>query len=155
MGGRSSQRIGIVPGARARARARDCCREARPARVDTAIETRQMTSSKPAEHHSLLVTDFDGTMTRHDFYMLAARSLLPPVMPDYSAQYRAGQLTHFEALRAIFASIRADPATVRAVVDRMELDPDLPRAALSARAVGLGRGRDLGRLRLVHSHPAG
>ena len=42
-----------------------------------------MTSSKPAEHHSLLVTDFDGTMTRHDFYMLAARSLLPPDMPDY------------------------------------------------------------------------
>ncbi|MBV8130349.1 MAG: hypothetical protein JO114_22090, partial [Planctomycetaceae bacterium] len=47
-----------------------------------------MISSKPAEHHSLLVTDFDGTMTRHDFYMLAARSLLPPDMPDYWAQYR-------------------------------------------------------------------
>ena len=95
-----------------------------------------MISSKPAEHHSLLVTDFDGTMTRHDFYMLAARSLLPPDMPDYWAQYRAGQLTHFEALRAIFASIRADPATVRAVVDRMELDPDLPRALYQLRRSG-------------------
>ena len=79
MGGRSSQRVGVVPGARARA----CCPEARPVRVDIASETRQMTSNKPAEHHSLLVTDFDGTMTRHDFYMLAARSLLPPDMPDY------------------------------------------------------------------------
>ena len=87
-----------------------------------------MTSSEPAEHHSLLVTDFDGTMTRHDFYILAARSLLPRDMPDYWAQYRAGQLTHFEALRAIFASIRADLATVREVVDRMELDPHLSRA---------------------------
>ena len=95
-----------------------------------------MTSSKPAEHHSLLVTDFDGTMTRHDFYMLAARSLLPPDMPDYWAQYRAGQLTHFEALRAIFASIRADLATVRAVVDRMELDPNLPRALYQLRRSG-------------------
>ncbi len=72
-----------------------------------------MNSSEPAETRSLLVTDFDGTMTRVDFYMLAARSLLPPDMPDYWAQYRAGQLTHFEALRAIFASIRANLATVR------------------------------------------
>ncbi len=95
-----------------------------------------MTSSEPAEHHSLLVTDFDGTMTRQDFYMLAARSLLPPDMPDYWAHYRAGQLTHFEALRAIFASIRADLATVRAVVDRMELDPDLPRTLNHLRRSG-------------------
>ena len=36
-------------------------------------------------------------------------------------------MTHFEALQAIFASIRADFHTVRAVVDRMELDPALPR----------------------------
>ena len=30
---------------------------------------------------ALLVTDFDGTMTRHDFYKLAAESLLPPGCP--------------------------------------------------------------------------
>ncbi len=93
-------------------------------------------SAVPAEHHSLLVTDFDGTMTRQDFYMLAASSLLPPDLPDYWAQYRAGRLTHFEALQAIFASIRADRATVRAVVDRMELDPDLPRAISQLRRSG-------------------
>jgi 2,3-diketo-5-methylthio-1-phosphopentane phosphatase len=77
---------------------------------------------------SLLVTDFDGTMTRRDFYRLVARYLLPPDLPDYWRQYRAGELTHFEALQAIFASIRADRATVLAVVDQMELDPDLPAA---------------------------
>ncbi len=77
---------------------------------------------------SLLVTDFDGTMTRHDFYKLAAESLLPADLPDYWAAYRARRITHFQALQAIFASIRTDLATVRAVVDRMELDPDLPRA---------------------------
>ncbi len=77
---------------------------------------------------SLLVTDFDGTMTRHDFYRLAAQYLLPPNLPDYWGQYRAGELTHFEALQAIFASIRADRATVLAVVDQMELEPDLPAA---------------------------
>jgi 2-hydroxy-3-keto-5-methylthiopentenyl-1-phosphate phosphatase len=96
-----------------------------------------MTSSKPAaEPHFLLVTDFDGTMTRHDFYKLAAGALLPPDMPDYWARYRAGRMTHFEALQAIFASIRADLATVRRVVDRMELDPDLPRTLDRLRASG-------------------
>jgi 2-hydroxy-3-keto-5-methylthiopentenyl-1-phosphate phosphatase len=84
-----------------------------------------MTAVKPPAHRCLLVTDFDGTMTRHDFYQLAAPSLLPQGIPDYWSQYRAGQLTHFEALQAIFASIRADLATVRAVVDRMELDSHL------------------------------
>ncbi len=95
-----------------------------------------MTASEPAESPLLLVTDFDGTMTCWDFYALAARSLLPPDMPDYWAQYRAGRLTHFEALQAIFASIRADLPTVRAVVDRMELDADLPRALAQLKRAG-------------------
>ena len=34
-----------------------------------------------ATPRALLVTDFDGTMTRHDFYKLAAQSLLPPRCP--------------------------------------------------------------------------
>jgi HAD superfamily phosphoserine phosphatase-like hydrolase len=86
--------------------------------------------------HSLLVTDFDGTMTRHDFYRLAAESLLPADLPDYWAAYRARRITHFQALQAIFASIRADLTTVRAVVDRMELDPDLPRAVAQLQLAG-------------------
>jgi 2-hydroxy-3-keto-5-methylthiopentenyl-1-phosphate phosphatase len=89
-----------------------------------------------AERASLLVTDFDGTMTRHDFYRLAAGSLLPPDLPDYWAEYRAGRITHFEALRAIFASIRADEPAVRAVVDRMDLDPGVARSLNRLNAAG-------------------
>jgi 2,3-diketo-5-methylthio-1-phosphopentane phosphatase len=81
-----------------------------------------------SEPKNLLVTDFDGTMTRHDFYKLAAQSLLPPDMPDFWAEYRAGRMTHFQALQAIFASIRANREAVRRVVDEMDLDPDLPSA---------------------------
>jgi 2,3-diketo-5-methylthio-1-phosphopentane phosphatase len=80
------------------------------------------------DRRSFLVSDFDGTMTRQDFYKLAVESLLPPEMPDYWGRYRAGEISHFEALQAIFASIQADEATVRGVVDRMEIDPELPRA---------------------------
>src|SRR4051812_4845694 len=89
-----------------------------------------------AEPASLFVTDFDGTMTRHDFYRLAAESLLPPDLPDYWAEYRAGRITHFEALRAIFASIRADEPAVRAVVDRMDLDPGVARSLNRLNAAG-------------------
>jgi 2-hydroxy-3-keto-5-methylthiopentenyl-1-phosphate phosphatase len=80
------------------------------------------------EDQRLLVSDFDGTMTRHDFYKLAVQSLLPADMPDYWARYRAGEMTHFEALQAIFASIRADEETVRKVVNRIEIDPELPES---------------------------
>ncbi|MFO0800912.1 MAG: HAD-IB family phosphatase [Gemmataceae bacterium] len=73
----------------------------------------------------VLVSDFDGTMTRHDFYKLALDELLPRDVPDHWAAYRAGEITHFEALRRYFAAIRAPEAEVLAVVDRMELDPAL------------------------------
>jgi 2-hydroxy-3-keto-5-methylthiopentenyl-1-phosphate phosphatase len=45
-------------------------------------------------------------------------------------------MTHFQALQAIFASIRADEATVRAVVDRMDLDPGVFRSLARLRAAG-------------------
>lgn len=89
-----------------------------------------------AQRSRLLVTDFDGTVTRHDFYRLAAQSLLPPDMPDYWSEYRSGRMTHFEALRAIFASIRSDRASVDRVVSRMELEPELPAALARLRQAG-------------------
>ncbi|HEY3377431.1 MAG TPA: haloacid dehalogenase-like hydrolase [Armatimonadota bacterium] len=76
----------------------------------------------------ILISDFDGTMTRYDFYQLAAESLVPSETPDYWGDYLAGRLTHFEALRRIFATIRADEADVLATARRMELDPALAPA---------------------------
>ena len=86
--------------------------------------------------HAVLVSDFDGTMTRHDFYKLAIESLLPGNVPDYWAEYRVGVKTHFEALRRYFAAIRVSEADVLAVVERMELDPNLPSAVNSLRRAG-------------------
>lgn len=85
---------------------------------------------------AVLVSDFDGTMTRHDFYKLVIESLLPPDTPDYWAMYRAGTITHFEALRRYFAAIRASEAEVLAVVRRMELDPELPAAVAALDRAG-------------------
>lgn len=87
-------------------------------------------------HTAVLVSDFDGTMTRHDFYKLAIESLLPASTPDYWAAYRAGTITHFEALRRYFAAIRASEDDVQAVTKKMELDRGLPTAVNTLHAAG-------------------
>ena len=91
-----------------------------------------------AENHlkNVLVSDFDGTMTRNDFFKLAIQQLLPSDGPDFWSEYRAGQITHFEALRRYFAEIRATEAQVLAVVDQMELDRGLPQAVADLRQAG-------------------
>lgn len=86
----------------------------------------------------VLVSDFDGTMTRQDFYKLALEFLVPPGTPNYWAGYRTGSMTHFEVLRRYFAAIRASEAEVLEVVDRMELDPELPGAVARLREAGWG-----------------
>jgi 2,3-diketo-5-methylthio-1-phosphopentane phosphatase len=84
----------------------------------------------------VLVSDFDGTMTRHDFYKLVIESLLPPGAPDHWAEYSAGRITHFEALRRYFAAIRATEDEVLTVVGRMEPDPELRTAVAALKQAG-------------------
>ncbi|QDV38668.1 HAD-IB family phosphatase [Tautonia plasticadhaerens] len=81
-----------------------------------------------AKFRSVLVTDFDGTLTDQDFYKLVRERLVPPGTPDFWASYREGTLTHFEALRAYFASARPDEEALVGMVDEMGLEPELPEA---------------------------
>lgn len=84
----------------------------------------------------VLVSDFDGTMTQHDFYKLAVELLMPPDTPDYWIEYRAGTITHFEALRCYFAAIRATKEEVLTVVRKMNLDSGLSIAVENLRQAG-------------------
>lgn len=95
-----------------------------------------MNSSPEPTFTKILVSDFDGTLTKHDFYKLAIESLLPPDTADNWAEYRAGAITHFEALRRYFAAIRATEEQVLAVVRKMGLEPGLPAAVQSLRHAG-------------------
>lgn len=90
----------------------------------------------PLSSSRILVTDFDGTMTQHDFYQLAIARLLPPNSPDYWAEFLAGRLTHFAALRQIFALIHADETEIMEVVEDMELDTALASAVQRLQAAG-------------------
>lgn len=84
----------------------------------------------------LLVSDFDGTMTKHDFFDLARRDLPSAADNDHWADYVAGRITHFEALARIFGAIRTDWAGIEGVLERMQLDPGLPEAVARLRAAG-------------------
>ena len=84
----------------------------------------------------ILVSDFDGTMTKFDFFDLARRDLPSAADHDFWQDFVAGKITHFEALAGIFASIRTDWPGIEAVVDRMELDPSLRDSVARLRAAG-------------------
>ena len=79
----------------------------------------------PTRPGGVLVTDFDGTLTRRDFYRLVIDELLPPGTPDFWAEYLAGRITHFEAIRRTFAAAPAGEATLVGLARRMGLEPDL------------------------------
>lgn len=84
----------------------------------------------------VLVSDFDGTMTRRDFYQVFRERYLPDDAPDFWTQYRAGQLTHFEALRDIFASASPGEAALLSITDEMGLDPALGESLERLRSAG-------------------
>lgn len=76
----------------------------------------------------ILVSDFDGTMTRHDFYQLVRKRWWNEGDPDPWEEYLAGRLSHFDALNQFFARIEADEAALHTFAEGMELDPALPSA---------------------------
>jgi 2-hydroxy-3-keto-5-methylthiopentenyl-1-phosphate phosphatase len=75
----------------------------------------------------ILVSDFDGTITRHDFYDLVCREY-PEIAGDYWQQYEAGKLSHFEALRRIFGGIRAPEEEITVLLRAMQIAPRLAEA---------------------------
>ena len=85
-------------------------------------------SSFPSGAHRTLVSDFDGTMTRRDFYQLVRARWWNESDPDPWDDYLAGRLTHFDALNRFFVRIRSDEASLRRFAEGMELDPTLPAA---------------------------
>ncbi len=88
------------------------------------------------EAHSALVTDFDGTLTRKDFYRLVVERFLPDDAPDYWGRYRSGTLSHFDALAGIFRHLDTSEEELLATVRDMELEPMLPELLGRLRAGG-------------------
>lgn len=96
----------------------------------------QYPPSTAADRPAILVSDFDGTMTQHDFYRLAIEQLIPNDCPNFWAEYRRGRMTHFEALQAYFGAISASEEAVLTIVNQMQIDPMLPKSLAALRAAG-------------------
>lgn len=84
----------------------------------------------------ILVTDFDGTLTQRDVYLLIADRLLGPDTPDFWAEYRAGRITHFEALRGYLAAATAGEQALRSLLPEAQLEPNLAAVLADLRAGG-------------------
>ncbi len=84
----------------------------------------------------LLVTDFDGTLTQRDFYQVFVERLMPPDAPDFWTEYRAGRMSHFDALKAIFSHVPAGEEKLLALANEMQIEPALADALTSLRTAG-------------------
>jgi 2-hydroxy-3-keto-5-methylthiopentenyl-1-phosphate phosphatase len=82
-----------------------------------------------------LVTDFDGTLTQRDVYELVVERFgLPPGEHPFAA-YRAGELTHLEAMQRIFARVDDEQALLD-LLPGVGLQPGLEDLVGRLRAAG-------------------
>lgn len=84
----------------------------------------------------VLVTDFDGTMTRVDFFDVVLQTASPGSIPDYWGRCVAGELTHVAALDAIFRHGPRTLAGLEALLPLADLDPATPQAVRQLRNAG-------------------
>ncbi|MDR0338962.1 MAG: HAD-IB family phosphatase [Desulfovibrio sp.] len=87
-------------------------------------------------HTHVLVTDFDGTITRCDFYQLAVERLLQPSDLQPWDDYRAGRITHFEAMRRIFSRIRGPESIILDILRDTRPDPALKQSVDALKEAG-------------------
>ncbi|MCP4571537.1 MAG: 2,3-diketo-5-methylthio-1-phosphopentane phosphatase [bacterium] len=84
----------------------------------------------------ILVTDFDGTFTRRDFFDLIIERHDPRAARESWRRFQAGECTHFEGIAGVFASLRTDEAEADALVDALDPTPETAGAVRRLQAAG-------------------
>lgn len=84
----------------------------------------------------VFITDFDGTITDRDIYLLIADRYLANDSPEYFGEYRAGRMTHFEAMRAYLSQGPSDPDAWERLMDDAAADPLLGPGMAALRRAG-------------------
>jgi 2-hydroxy-3-keto-5-methylthiopentenyl-1-phosphate phosphatase len=69
--------------------------------------------SEDSQCSCVLVTDFDGTITKEDFFWLVVEKLLKKEDSQPWNDYLAGKITHFEAMNRIFRKIHLSEEDLR------------------------------------------
>jgi 2,3-diketo-5-methylthio-1-phosphopentane phosphatase len=83
----------------------------------------------------ILISDFDGTMTEQDFFQVAL-TRLPASARDHWRRYEAGEISHFAALAAIFASLRVSAGEYAAMLGEMGLEDGVAEGVEALRKTG-------------------
>ncbi len=78
--------------------------------------------------HGIFLTDFDGTMTRKDFYDVVLDHFPEIAARKFWERYEQGQISHFQAMQGIYGQIRARAEQMADILREVDLDPDLPTA---------------------------
>src|SRR5215469_9267487 len=84
----------------------------------------------------IFISDYDGTITDKDIYSLLAERYVPAGTPDYFAQYRAGRITHFEAMARYFAFVPTEEQEIEELLEASQADPHLGASAALLKSAG-------------------
>jgi len=81
----------------------------------------------PQTRNKILVSDFDGTMTEHDFFRVALAHLPPGAAAPWE-RYERGDARHFDALAEIFSGLRVDEGEFDAMLEEMRVESGMAEA---------------------------
>ena len=82
----------------------------------------------PRELHGkkVLVSDFDGTITAHDFFLRVLDRNRAPEVHGYWEALQAGEMNNFDALKAIFAHVAGGEQELLEIARETGIEPRLP-----------------------------
>lgn len=75
----------------------------------------------------ILISDFDGTMTRKDFFR-AAIETVPKATAQWWLRYERGEVSHFDALANIFDALRCSNEEMEDIIEQMQFEPGIREA---------------------------
>jgi hypothetical protein len=78
---------------------------------------------------SILISDFDGTVRRYDFFDRVRKRWPFSPQDDPWEKFVTGEITHFQVLAEIFACIRTTEADLLELADSTELDTSFAKSA--------------------------
>lgn len=85
---------------------------------------------------SVLISDFDGTITDDEFYALIRAQYMPPGTRDAWQEYLRGEICHFDAMAGVFANAPAESAALERLLAQMKPDPELGAGVRRLREAG-------------------
>jgi len=75
------------------------------------------------KYHSLaFVTDFDGTISDEDFFHYVSEAFFDDSALEPWNRYRAGEISHFDALRLMYSTLRVCEKELAALIKNVHID---------------------------------